>query len=220
MNFKRIAALASMGAILSAGPAMAANPTAAITVKWNTQQLATIQVYTQATAAQTSGFAAGQTIWWASNPAGSITSGCNGTVATANSGKDVEAASGTVNFGNVSIDAADVTECLEVNAASVYVVTNDANGYNVGAQVTAGQPANYNQTGGPALCTFVNGTDNNNAVYAASARVAAVTEASPTTATPCSAGISIPTAANLTNLLAATGAARALVSAAPPAPRG
>lgn len=204
MNVKRIAALATLGAlILTVGPAMAANPTATITVKWNTQSLATIVVTTQASAAQT--HAASENVYWASNPAGSLTSGCEGAVATATN-SDAEGASGVVNFGNINIDAADVTECLEVNAASVYVVTNDSNGYNVGVQASAGTPANYNTTGGTALCTFVNGTDANNAPYAASARVAAVTEASPTTATPCSAGISVPTAANLTNLLAATGA--------------
>jgi hypothetical protein len=205
MNIKRIAALATLGALISTvGPAIAANPTQNITVKWNTQQLATILVTTQASAAQTRN-GAGEEVYWASNPAGSLTSGCAGTVATASAGLDTTGAN-TVDFGNVSIDTAKVTECLEVNAASVYVVTNDANGYNVGVQASAGTPAAYNTTGGPAVCTFVNGTDVNNAPYAASARVAAVTEASPTTATPCSAGISVPTAANLTNLLAATGA--------------
>jgi len=186
---------------MTAGPAMAANPTGTVTVKWNTQQVAAITMYTQTTASKThAATAPSQDIYWGGN--GSLTSGCNGTTDTASAGGD-SSANLTVNFGNVTPDANDYTNCLETNAIDAYVTTNDASGYTVGVAATAGVPATYDTaTNGSLVCVLPDGTYANNLAWTTSARVAAV---SMTSTTACSSGTAITaTSATLLTATAAT----------------
>ncbi|HTU69902.1 MAG TPA: hypothetical protein VMF11_06235 [Candidatus Baltobacteraceae bacterium] len=197
MITKRIAALAALSAIISmAAPAMAAAPT--ITVKWNTQTISTFVVTTQASAAETHSGTA-ENIYWGGN--GSTSSGCAGTTDTASAGTD-NSANGTVNFGSVTPDAADYTDCLEVNAVNAYVATNDSNGYNVTVQATSAVPSNYAAAAnGAYLCLLPNGTWANNLAYTASTRNAAVAI---TSTTACPAGDFGVASSAATTLLAET----------------
>lgn len=182
MNTKRIAALASLSAlILTAGPAMAANPTGTVTVKWNTQQVAAITMYTQTTASKIHATTTPtQDIYWASDPAGSTTSGCNGTIATASAGGDASA-NLTVSFGNVTPDSADYTDCLETNAVDAYITTNDSNGYSVSVTAAQSTGSDYGAANGSGLCILPDGTWANNLAWTTSARTAAVANNSTTT---------------------------------------
>ena len=172
-----------------------------VTVKWNTQKSAAITVYTQSSASQTSVTPAANDIYWAGNT--SLTSGCNGTIATASAGKDGSGGNGawvtgTVNFGNVTPDGAQYTNCLETNAVEAYVTTNDGAGVLTQAAIT-GTPAGYDTAAnGSLICILPNGTWNAGSptTWTASARVAAVAMVS---TTACSAGTAI-TAANATLL--------------------
>lgn len=211
MNIKRIAALLSLGALLStAAPAMAANPTGTVQVEWNYAITATINMYTQTTASKTHTTPAATDIYWASSPAGSVTSGCNGTIATANASYDGNGgnganAAGIVNFGNVVADGTDYTNCLETNAIDAYLVTNDSLGANLTVAVSAGAPSAYDTaTNGSLLCILPANTwsTTGNTAWAASARVAAV---SMNSTTACSSGTAATsTAATLLALTKAT----------------
>jgi hypothetical protein len=196
MNTKRIAALATLSALISTmAPALAAGPAPApITVKWNTQSVASLTVTTQASGSITHN-AAGESIFYLGN--GGTQSGCNGTTLTASAGTDASAA-GTVNFGNVTPDSADFTDCLEVNAANAFATTNDSNGYSIAVSET-GAPATYDTAAnGSLLCLLPNGTFANNLAFTASARAAAVSIVS---TTACPAGDFIVPATGSTPLL-------------------
>jgi len=197
MNVKKLAALASLSAILgSMAPAMAA--TGSVTVKWNTQKSAAITLYTQTTASTVHG--AGSNIYWGGN--GSTASGCNGTTNTASAGTDASA-NLIVNFGNVTPDGAAYTNCLEVNALEALVTTNDSAGVNIQAAIT-GTPVGYDTAAnGSLICILPNGTWNAGTptTWAASVRSAAVAM---TSTTACSTGTAITsTNATLLNTTAA-----------------
>jgi hypothetical protein len=209
MKIKRIAALLTLGALLStAAPALAVTQTGTVNVEWNYAITATIAMYTQTTASKTSVTPAANDIYWASSPAGSLVSGCNGTTATASAGKDGSGgngvwASGVVNFGLVVADSTDYTNCLETNAVDAYIVTNDSLGANVTVQATAGVPSAYDTaSNGSLLCILPDGAWNTagNTAWTASARVAAV---SMNSTTACSAGTLVPSA-SAANILALT----------------
>ena len=209
MNIKRYAALVTLGALLStAAPALAVAPTGTVQVEWNYAITATITMYTQTTASKTSVTPAANDIYWASSPAGSVSSGCNGTVATAAAGKDGSGgngawATGVVNFGNVVADSVDYTNCLEINAIDAYIVTNDSLGANLTVQATAGVPSAYDTaSNGSLLCILPNGAWNTggNTAWTASARAAAV---SMNSTIACSAGTLVPSASGA-NILALT----------------
>ncbi|HTV92802.1 MAG TPA: hypothetical protein VMG98_08815 [Verrucomicrobiae bacterium] len=207
MNIKRLAALVTLGALLStAAPALAVTATGTVNVEWNYAITATITMYTQTTASQTHTVPAANDVYWASDPAGG-NSGCEGTVATASAGKDPGAA-GTVNFGNVVADSTDYGNCLETNAVDAYVVTNDSLGANVTVAVSGNptMPTDYDTAGngGSLLCLLPNGTwsTTGNTAWTASARVAAV---SMNSTTACSSGTALTTtAANVLALTKAT----------------
>lgn len=197
MNQKRIAALAFVASLAATTiPTLAATGT--VTVKWNTQALANITLTTQASASTT--HAASENIYWAGN--GSTASGCNGTTNTASAGTDTSA-NGTINFGNITPDSAQYTDCMEVNALNAYVVTNDTNGYNVTASVTTQtNVVGYGANPGEYLCLLPNGTWANNLAYTASARTGA---ALITSTTGCPAGnFAIPASPSSSTLLATT----------------
>lgn len=214
MNTKRLAALVALSALLStAAPAMAVTQTGTVQVEWNYAITATLHVYTQTTESGSNGAAASSApaandIYWASDPAGSVSSGCNGTVATANAGKDGSGgngawATGVVNFGNVVADSTDYTNCLETNAIDAYLVTNDSLGANLTVQATAGVPSAYDTaSNGSLLCILPANTwsTTGNTAWAASSRVAAVAMNS---TTACSSGTLVPSASAAT-LLALT----------------
>ena len=195
MKHKKLAALA-FAATLAATTIPTFAATGTVTVKWNTQAIATLTLTTQASAATT--HAASENIYWAGN--GSTASGCNGTTNTAAAGTDTSAA-GTINFGNVTPDSVNYTNCLEVNAVNANLATNDTNGYNVTVQATAGAPANFNAAAGTELCLLPNGTWANNLAYTASARAAAVAI---TSTTACPGGDFQVGSASATTLLATT----------------
>ena len=170
MNGKRIAALAFAAALTaSAAPAFAAN-TGTVTIKWNTQTVSNIVLMTQYDGA----------------PVGTHNAGAETILANLNTGggacqaSDTEAVTGTVNFGNVTPDAAQYTDCLEKNAVNAVVTTNDTLGYNVKEAATAGYPA-----ASFLLCLLPNGTWANNLAATASARAAAPSIVS---TTACGAG--------------------------------
>lgn len=201
MNQKRIAALAFVASLAATTiPTLAGTATGTVTVKWNTQALATISVHTQATSGGTSPTRAAQTIYWNGNTDPS--SGCNAVQpGVANSGTDASA-DGTINFGNVTPSGTQYTDCMETNAANVYVATNDTNGWNVTASVTTQtNVVNYGAAGGELLCILPNGAYANNLAYTASARAAAVSIVS---TTACPAGdFAIPASPTTSTLASA-----------------
>ncbi len=207
MNIKRLAALVTLGALLStAAPALAVVQNQNVNVEWNYAITATLTMYTQTTASKTHTTPAATDIYWNGN--GSTSSGCNGTTDVANASYDGNGgnganANGTVNFGDVVADGTDYTNCLEVNAIDAYVVTNDSLGANLTVQATAGVPSAYDTaTNGSLLCILPDGvwSTTGNTAWTASARAAAV---SMTSTTACSSGTLVPTAAPAT-LLALT----------------
>lgn len=139
MNHKRIAALALLAALAySAAPASAAvTKTGTINVKWNTQLLATLNLYTNYDSTGT-GLQANGTIL-------ANTNGGSGTC----SATDTGAVQGTVNFGNVSADAVKATDCMYENAVNAVANTNSTNWTLTEA---ATMPAGYG------LCALPNGT--------------------------------------------------------------
>ena len=193
MNVKRIAALATLGAMISTvAPALAV--TAPVTVKWNTQKSAAITIHTQTTASLTHTAPVATDEYMNGSPAMGAAAGCNGvfTGVAGAAGKDGDTnganADGTVNFGNVTPDGVDFTNCMEINAAEAFVTTNDGAGVNVQVSI-AGTPVGYNTgANGSLLCIFGDGyatgaTPAGATAYAASARAAAIAGGS-TTACP------------------------------------
>ncbi len=176
MNTKRIIALASFAAlVISTAPAFAASPT--VTIDWNTQKIASIVLTSQ----------------YNGTPLGSHNTGAETIYANLNTGagvcaaSDTEAGAGTsngttnaatINFGSVTPDSLQYTDCMEVNALNAVVQTNDSLGYSVTEAATAGYPAS-----GYLLCLLPNGTYANNLAATASARAAAPSIVS-TTACP------------------------------------
>ncbi len=184
MNQKRIAALAFVASLAATTIPSFAATTGTVTVKWNTQALASIIVNSQASTGGPTITQATQNIYWNGNT--SVTSGCAGSINTATAGTDpASGASPIVNFGNVTPDSAQYTDCMETNAVEAYVVTNDTNGWKVQAGISAAAPANYGVAGGTNLCLLPNGTWANNLAYTASGRSAAPSIVS---ATACPAG--------------------------------
>jgi hypothetical protein len=197
MNIKRLAALVTLGALLStAAPALAVTQNGTVNVEWNYAITATLTMYTQTTASQTHTIPAANDIFTQAN--GGLGQ-CNGSVgASKDPGSNLN-----VNFGNVVADGTDYTNCLEINAIDAWVVTNDSLGANLTVQATAGAPSDYDTaTNGSLLCLLPDGTWSTtaNTPWTASVRSAAV---SMTSTTACSSGTLI-SAASATNILALT----------------
>jgi hypothetical protein len=177
---------------------MAAAPTGTVTVEWNYAITATITMYTQTTASQTHNpTATAGKIYWASDPAGSTSSECNGSESQTTDAS----ANATVNYGTVVADGTDYTNCLETNAIDAYIVTNDSSGANLTVS-EAGAPSDYDTaSNGSLLCILPDGTwsTTGNTAWTTSARSAAVSMAS---TTACSSGTAVTAAA--ANILALT----------------
>ena len=174
-TMKRIAALALFGALMaSVTPAFAANPTGTVTIKWNTQQLATLTLVTNYSAAGAQGL--GAPAIFQNQNAGSGTCTANGVGS--------EAAS-TVNFGNVSPDSVKYTDCLYDNGVLAQYATNDSLGYSLKVQQTTA-PANASSV---MLCYMANGAQNSaSVVQSARTTNASVPSLVTVTAGPASCG--------------------------------
>lgn len=145
MNSKKLialVALAAFGAFMAPSLPASAALTGSVLVKWNTQSIGSILLFTQystgTTPAGQHGAAAG-TILAKDNGVGGI---CQATDASAN---------GTVNYGNITPSSAEMN-CMETNAINAQVVTNDtsANGWMVTEATSAAVPAGYE------LCAYAN----------------------------------------------------------------
>jgi len=179
--------------------------TGTVTVKWNTQKSAAITLYTQTTASQVSAAPAATDIYQNGSPSLGSGAACNNAAAgvAGAAGKDGSGGNGawaalTVNFGNVTPDGVNYTNCLETNAVEAYVTTNDTAGVSVQAAIT-GTPVGYDTaTNGSLICILPNGTWNTGSATAwtTSARAAAIQMGS---TTACSSGTAI-TAVNSTLL--------------------
>lgn len=198
MNTKRLAALVTLGALLStAAPALAVAPTGTVNVEWNYAITATLNIYTQTF--ESGSFGAGSSVTPAANDifvnqnAGTGT--CNGgSVASKDGATNGPWATGTVNFGLVTADPVKYTNCLEINAIDAYIVTNDSGGGNLAVQITSAVPSAYDTAAnGSLLCVLPSNTWNTtgNTAWASSARVAAVSMLS---TTACSSGTAVTTA--------------------------
>lgn len=173
---------------------MAAAPTGTVTVEWNYAITASLNMYTQTSASATHNpTATAGKIYWASDPAGSTSSGCDGTIATASAGTDASA-NATVNFGNVAADSTDYANCLETNAIDANIVTNDSSGGNL-TVAESGAPSDYDTaSNGSLLCILPANTwsTTGNTAWAASSRVAAV---SMNSTVACSSGTAVTSVA-------------------------
>ncbi len=192
MNTKRLAALLTLGALLStAAPALAVAPTGTVNVEWNYAITATLNIYTQTTESGSFGAASSVTpaandIYVQPNAGGGQ---CNSTASPSKDGStNGPWVTGTVNFGLVVADSVKYTNCLETNAIDAYIVTNDSLGGTLAVQVTAGAPSAYDTAAnGSLICLLPSNTWNTtgNTAWASSARVAAVSMLS---TTACSSG--------------------------------
>lgn len=189
--YKKIAAVLAAAALFTPALPASAALTGNVTVKWNTQAVGAISLYTQYSGATTP---AGQHQSAASNDIYTMLNGgtgqCNGSATSPSQDNNV---AGTVDFGNVTPDSSSiVTDCMEINAINAQVVTNDTTGWAVSEAAQAAVPANY------ALCAYPNGNasfplTSATLPYAASARVAAVTNT--TLGTCASSGSALGTTA-------------------------
>jgi hypothetical protein len=143
MNVKKLLAIAALLSLaLPALPSSAATVTKLVTVKWNTQAVATLTVVTNYSAAAAQGLGA---------PA--ILSNVNGGGGLC--GAPASETALDVDFGNVSPDSGAIyTDCLYKNAVNAQVVTSSTN-WNLAAQVTTGSVPADTQ-----LCAAPNGVAN------------------------------------------------------------
>jgi len=197
MNGKRLLILAAFAAFASfAMPAAFAAPSisnqANITVKWNTLAVGSMILATNYSAAGAQGLGA-PTILQNQN-------GGHGTCTANGNGSEVAE---TVNFGNVTADGLDFTNCQYKNGFIATITTSDPNGYTLGVAATAALPAGYQ------ICAIPNGVWANNMAVTQSGAAAAT---SITTAASCPAA---PSGSGKTNMDNA-GNANLFTSATPP----
>lgn len=175
MNKKLIAAATLAALVTAASPAFATTTTKTITVKWNTQAIASLTLHTDYSATGVFGASAGSIL--------AQTNGGSGNACTATDPTNTDLID---DFGAITPDSAVFTDCLYKNAVNAIVSTNSVS-WTLGVAATAGYVA-ANGT----LCGYANngGTGFPFAAAAAHAvsqttRVAAVTN---TSAGACAAG--------------------------------
>jgi hypothetical protein len=163
MNGKRLLIVAALAAFASfAAPAAYAatlSNTVPIQVKWNTQAIGSLVLHTNYVPA--TGLHSGVAPTILLNADGGAGS-CPATGAT-----NVD---GTVDFGAVSADIAQTTNCQYINAVNAIITTADPTGYTLGEFATAPLPAGYN------ICLLQNGTWNNNVALPSAGAGAAQSE--------------------------------------------
>jgi hypothetical protein len=167
MNGKRLLILAAFAAfatiVMPAAFAGTISNQANITVKWNTQAVGSMVINTNYSGTGAQQLTAPSIL---QNLNGGSTGSCSAT------GVGSEAAA-TVNFGNVTADGVDATNCQYKNAFIATIITSDPNGYILGYKATAGFPASgYN------LCAIHNGTWANNMVVTQSSAASATSNTS------------------------------------------
>ena len=171
MNSKRFAAFAALaGLLVTAAPGFAATTkTGTITVKWNTQLVASLTLHTDysATGLFNGGTAAGSIL-------ANVNGGLGACTATDPTNTDL-----TVDFGNVTPDGAQYTDCMYKNAVNAAVTTNSTN-WTLAEKATAGYPAS-----GFLVCLLPNGTYGAAGAVTQTVRAAAPSIVSTTT---CGAG--------------------------------
>jgi hypothetical protein len=196
MNVKRILALATCAALaIFATPAANASTTTTgtITVKWNTQAIGSMTMVTDYNAAGVAGSVSSTT------PV--ILSALNGgTGACTAAGGGVPGVSTLADFGNVTPDVLQATDCMYKNAVNGVAVTSDSSGYSVATSAVI--PAGF------LVCLLPNGGPyTNNEAVTVSARAAAVAGIT-TTATTCTGapgnGFNMAASANLISQAVAT----------------
>ncbi len=197
MKTKQLAATAVLaGLILGALPAGAATVTKPVTVKWNTQAVATLTLNTNYSAAGAQQLTAPTILQHAS-----------GSGACTPTGAGSEAAA-TVNFGNVTPDSSTVTDCLYENAVNAQVATNSTN-WSLTEQSSAAVPTSFE------LCALANNSGGTFPfTVAASLPATQTTRAAAlanTNTTACASGAQL----NTTPFTIITGESTAFTSAAP-----
>ncbi len=148
MNIKRIAALLTLGALLStAAPALAVAPTGTVNVEWNYAITATITMYTQTTASQTYGHAccqrhllatarpAARHVQQLGHAAGKDGGGVNGSWATRRQ----------LRFR--AADSAAIPTASKSTPIDAYIVTNDSLGANLTVQASGAPTCRQTTTG-------------------------------------------------------------------------
>jgi hypothetical protein len=193
MNIKRILTLALCAAFaILATPAADAVTTATgtITVKWNTQAIGSITLASDYNAGGVGGFT--------SSTPGVVFTAANGGTGTCTAAPGIPVNDTTNDFGNVTPDAVQSTDCLYKNGANAKVITSDSGGYAVA--IAAVVPASF------FLCLLPNGAYANNGAVTVSARAAAVAGiVSNATCTGApGAGFNMAASANLISTAAAT----------------
>jgi hypothetical protein len=163
MNGKRLLILAAFAAFATfAMPAAFAGSSISnqtnITVKWNTLAVGSLVMSVNYSATGASQITAPSILQ-------NLNGGTGGGSCSLN-GVGSEAAA-TVNFGNVTADGVDATNCQYKNAWMAKIITSDPNGYTLGVQALAALPASYQ------VCAIPNGTWANNMAVTQSAAAAA-----------------------------------------------
>ncbi len=142
MNVKKLLAIAALLSLaLPALPSSAATVAKTVTVKWNTQAVATLTMTTNYSAA-------GAQLLTAPSILANLNTG-GGACTAAGSGSETAS---DVDFGNVSPDSGTFyTDCMYKNAVNAQVVTSSTN-WQLAAQVTVGSVPADSQ-----LCALPNG---------------------------------------------------------------
>ncbi len=138
MNARKIAVVATIATLLCPALASASTTkTGTVTVKWNSQALATLTLHTDYSATGVFGASAGKIDLKANGGSGTCTAA------------DPTNTDGTVDFGTVSVDAAQYTDCQYESAVNAIVSTSSSN-WNLAETLGANPPAGYE------LCAYAN----------------------------------------------------------------
>lgn len=210
MNSKQLLAAAACAslALIGTPAAYAANPTATITVKWNTQAISTLTVVTDYTVAAgvASQGASIPTYFTGSSPAGG-TGSCGGSA--------VAESAGVANFFNVVPDTnTHYTDCYYKNGADAHAFTTDGLGYDLGVAGTIPHSCGASDcaTGPYILCLITVGSWANNvgaanAVASGAASAPALDNGGTNTCAHAGGITMATTGGGGANLVTATGAA-------------
>ncbi len=138
MNARNFAVLATMAALLCPTFANAATTkTGSVTVKWNSQALATLTLHTDYNSSGVFNTSAGK-----------VDTNANGGTGTCTAA-DPTNTDGTVDFGTVSVDPTKYTDCQYENAVNAIVSTSSSNW-------TLAEALGANPAAGYELCAYAN----------------------------------------------------------------
>lgn len=208
MKEKLIGAVAIAATLVTTmAPAFAAPTvkTGTVVVSWNTQAAAVLTLFTNYTAAGVEG-AGNPTITTATN-------GGTGTCTATGNGAESAGPPPTVNFGNVTPDTANTTDCNYQSAINAQVVTSSKN-WSLTEAIQGSIPAGYG------LCAFANNATKSFPFPAAGALAATASQfsgAAPATATvgTCTAGAVTGAALSTTAFNVISAASNSFTAATP-----